>query len=129
MLRAHGRTRLFLWTATAVAAVAAVPASAGNVVKYDSQVTIGQGPPPFHGQVKSENPGCEDQRKVRMFKKKRGADKLLGRDKTNHRGHWKIVVDPLRTGAYYAKVIRREEGAAGTTFVCRADESETVVAD
>jgi hypothetical protein len=110
-------------------AVVAVPALATQTVKIDSKVTISTQAPAFHGKVKSDNHACETQRKVKLFRQKSGPDKLLGKDKTNHLGRWKIVVDPLKSGAYYAKVVRRSEGTAGTIFVCRGDRSKTVVVD
>jgi hypothetical protein len=115
--------------ALTAAAIAAIPALATQTVKIDSKVTISTNAPAFHGQVKSDNAACERQRKVKLFRKRSGPDKLLGKDKTNNHGKWKIVVDPLKSGAYYAKLVRREEGTAGTIFVCRGDRSKTVVID
>jgi hypothetical protein len=109
--------------------VVAVPALATRTVKINSRVTISSNAPAFHGQVKSNNFACERQRKVKLFKQRSGPDKLLGKDKSNNHGKWKIVVDPLKSGAYYAKLKRREEGTAGTIFVCRGDRSKTVVVD
>src|SRR5438876_760789 len=110
-VESKGRALLVAAFALALAAILAVPALATHTVKFDSSIQIGAGPPAFHGKVKSENHGCVQDRKVRVFKAKRGADRLLGRGRTNRRGHWRIVLDPPPgSGAYYAKVIRREEG-------------------
>ena len=128
MSRFHRRLAIAACVALAGAAIAAIPAL-GAIVKIDSKVTISNNAPAFHGRVKSSNTACEQQRKVKLFKQRSGADKLLGKDKTNHHGKWEIVVQPLKSGAYYAKVVRREEGTAGTTFVCRGDRSRTIVID
>jgi hypothetical protein len=122
--------RFVLLAALALGCVGlAVPASAGNVVRIDSKVTIAESPPAFHGRVISDNEACEQGRTVKLLQKRPGQDDSLGRDTTNNNGKWQVVVEPLSSGAYYAKVRRREEGAAGTTFVCRRDLSRTVVVD
>ncbi len=129
MPQAHRRVALIVGAAIATAAVAAIPALATNVVKIDSKVRISHRAPAFHGKVKSDNNGCESNRKVKMFRRQHGPDELLGHDRTDRRGKWKVEVDPLSSGAYYARVKRRAEGAAGTIFVCRRDRSKTVVVD
>ena len=128
MSQAHRRAALIV-CAVLTAAVAAVPALATNVVKIDSKVTISAHAPAFHGRVKSDNHACETGRKVKLFKRRHGPDHLLGHDETNHRGRWQVGVNPLSSGAYYAKVTRREEGTAGTIYVCRRDRSRTRVVD
>jgi hypothetical protein len=129
MSKAHHRVALIAGAALATAAVAAIPALASQVVKIDSKVTISHRAPAFHGHVKSDNSGCESFRKVKLFRQRHGPDRLLGHDRTSNRGRWEVDVDPLSSGAYYAKVTRRAEGAAGTIFVCRRDRSKTVVVD
>jgi hypothetical protein len=129
MSRFHRRLAVAACAALAGVAIAAIPALATQTVKIDSKVTISNNAPAFHGRVKSSNSACEQQRKVKLFKKRSGADKLLGKDKTNNHGKWEIVVQPLKSGAYYAKVVRREEGTAGTIFVCRGDRSRTIPID
>ena len=128
MSQAHRRAALIVCAALATA-VAAVPALATNVVKIDSKVTISAHAPAFHGRVKSDNHACETGRKVKLFKRRHGPDHLLGHDETNHKGRWQVGVNPLSSGAYYAKVTRREEGTAGTIYVCRRDRSRTVHVD
>jgi hypothetical protein len=128
MSQAHRRAALIVCAAL-TAAIAAVPALATNVVKIDSKVTISAHAPAFHGRVKSDNHACETGRKVKLFKRRHGPDHLLGHDETNHKGRWQVGVNPLSSGAYYAKVTRREEGTAGTIYVCRRDRSRTRVVD
>src|SRR5919198_6443201 len=105
-----------------VIAVVSIPSLATQVVKHDSKVTISEKAPAFHGRVKSSAHPCVEQRKVKLFRAHRHRpDTLLGTDQTNSRGRWKVIVNPLRSGAYYAKVKRRSEGTAGTIHVCRSD--------
>jgi hypothetical protein len=129
MSHVHRRIAALAFATFAAAAIAAIPALATNTVKIESRVTISDNPPAFHGHVRSQRNACERNRKVKLYKQRRGADRLLGNDETNHRGRWVIAVEPLKSGAYYAKVKRREEGTAGTIYVCRRDTSRTVVID
>jgi hypothetical protein len=129
MSHARRRLALIVGASLAAATVAAIPALATNVVKIDSKVTISTRAPAFHGKVKSDNHACEVHRKVKLFKERHGADKLLGHDRTSNRGRWKVELDPLRSGAYYARVKRRAEGTAGTIYVCQRDRSRTLVVD
>ena len=117
--------------ALAVIALPALPALAGGtqVVKIPSRVRVADHPPAFHGRVRSPRHACEVHRIVKMFRKESGPDVFLGKDRTDRRGRWEVDVSPLVSGAYYAKVRRREEGTAGTIFVCKSDKSPLVIVD
>ena len=113
-----------------VIAVVSIPSLATQVVKHPSRVTISEKAPAFHGRVKSNAHPCVQQRKVKVFRaKSHGPDKLLGRDHTNNHGRWQVGVNPLKSGAYYAKVSRRSEGTAGTIHICVKDRSRIVPVD
>ena len=118
MPKAHRRVPLILGAAIATAAVATIPALATNVVKIDSKVTIS--PPRAgvsrQGEIRQQRLRVESQGED--VQEATGPDELLGHDRTNNRGKWKVEIDPLSSGAYYARVKRRAEGAAGTIFVC-----------
>ena len=124
MSSTHRRMAVLAAGSLVALAVVAVPALATQTVKINSKVTLSDNAPAFHGRVKSNNSGCEEQRKVKLFKHRSGADKLLGKDKSNSHGKWKIETE-LKPGTYYAEVIRRKEGTAGTIFVCRSDRSRS----
>jgi hypothetical protein len=98
-------------------------------VKIDSKVTLPPQPrSPFHGRVKSSEHACEVHRLVKVFRRRPGRDWFVDgdvKDRTNQRGKWRVGQDVLPAGKYYAKVLRRKEGTAGTTFVCRGDRSPT----
>lgn len=114
------RFTLILGLALAAAALAATAALGSTVKRFDSRVTL-SAKNPFHGRVLSPKHACEIQRKVKVFNKRPGPDGLYGKTTTNGQGKWSIPAMP--NGKFYAKVTRREEGTAGTTFVCRPDVS------
>ena len=114
----------------AVGAVA-VPALASQTVKIDSRVTEAvedsSGGTAWHGRVKSSKHACEVHRKVKVFQKSSsGPDQLFGKDRSNNHGQWRLVRGG-EPGRFYAKVVREEEGTAGTIFVCGGDRSKVVV--
>ncbi len=105
-------------------------AGAGQTVELGSHVKIRDGFPAFHGKVKAHNAACVEQRRVKLFKERRnGGRKLLGFDQTDNDGKWLVEVDPLKSGAYFAVAKRREEGTAGTIYVCLRKKSRTVAVD
>ena len=68
---------------------------------------------------------CAQNRLVKMFKKRRnGGRKLLGKTHTDVNGKWEISSTRSTPGVYLAVVKQREEGAAGTIFVCLRDKSK-----
>jgi hypothetical protein len=133
---------IVLIAAAAAVTVIAVPAaSAGgdksNPVKIDSRVTLPRDDPgrpgpqadnPFYGRVESRKHACEVHRLVKVFKVRPGRDRFVDgdvKDRSNQRGEWRVGQALLAAGNYYAKVLRRKVGTAGTTFVCRGDRSPT----
>ena len=100
----------------------AVPGGS-RVVKHRSKITIASYPA-LHGRVKSSLRACERRRAVKLFlQRPHRHDKLVGRDRTNRRGRWKV--EPKFYGAYYAKVTRRELKIKGKTHVCRSARSRS----
>ena len=114
------RIALTLAAGAATALLLASGALAGNVKTIDSSVTLSQNNP-FHGHVVSEKHACSVHRTVKVFNKKPGKDGLFDTTKSNRTGSWAIPAMP--NGKFYAKMPRRSEGTAGTTFVCTADRS------
>lgn len=81
----------------------------------------------FKGAVDSLRPGCERGRTVKLFKKRAGADRRLGKDETNRRGKWRIGDFPNPRGRYYAKVVKKTfTSPAGTTVLCTAAVSDVL---
>ena len=121
------RFRLGL-AATVVALAAGVAvALAAHHVRIASHVTITQTSPAFAGKVKSPNPGCKDQRKVKLHVVEANND-VVGTDKTDKHGNWKIHFQGEGTAHYFASVAKRKQGAAGTIYVCKHDISQPVAA-
>src|SRR4051794_19270467 len=106
--------------ATGLLALAvAVPAAATQTVHIQSEIKLRNHAPAFHGRITSSNSACEEIRSVKMFKLRRnGSKKLLGETTSDLEGKWTVLVDPLKSGAYFAVAQTREEGTAGTIFVC-----------
>jgi hypothetical protein len=120
----HSKSRisLALGIAAAIAALTAASAVGGNVKRFDSKVTLAK-TNPFSGRVISDKHACEVKRTVKILVSNPGPDDLYGRTKTDKQGHWSKPATP--NGDFYAVVKRREEGAAGTTYICRSDTSPT----
>ena len=101
---------------------------AGADMPFISKILLKESFPAFHGLVKSESVGCVGNREVRLFKERRkGEDKVLGKTRTMANGKWEILVDPLKSGVYYAKV--NQAGTEATGITCLAHTSKKVVID
>lgn len=101
-------------------------ALAGGTPGYESVIKVRESFPAFHGKVVSEYTDCVADRTVKMLKLKRGGDKkLLGSTMTDSAGKWEILVDPLKSGSYFAIAQR----SAGTKYECTRAKSETTVVD
>jgi len=103
---------------------AGVFAATALAADVESKIVVADGPPAFHGKVKSDKEKCVELRTVKVLKKKFGGNKLKGKDKTDMDGKWEVVVN-LRSGVYFAKVTEAEVG--NTT--CLGDKSEDIVVD
>lgn len=104
---------------------AVVPASSQDM-PFASKIRLKNGFPAFHGEVKSDSPDCIANRKVRLFKQTTGADKLLGKDRTDSAGKWEILKNP-KSAVYYAKV--NEFAQETPQLVCLADTSKKIAVD
>jgi hypothetical protein len=116
------RIALLLGAAAALTGLAAAMALGTVTKRIDSKVTLSANNP-FHGRVTSKKHPCEVKRTVKIFNQKPGPDGLFGRTKTDKQGKWSKPAMP--NGKFYAVVKRREEGTAGTIFVCKSDQSPT----
>jgi hypothetical protein len=125
------RVLMVSMAAAALAALAVtVPAMATRTVHIASEIKLRNHAPAFHGRIVSDNSACEEGRSVKLFKEKRnGGKKLLGITTSDLEGKWAVLVDPLSSGAYFAVAQKREEGTAGTIFVCDRAKSRFVAVD
>jgi hypothetical protein len=119
-----------------VAAVIAVPvvclaplaASGAPSTTYDTKVRISGEEPAFHGRVQSTFEPCE-KRQVRLVKKSDEGNKVIGEDRTDGKGQWKVDVGELtvKSGTYYAWAGRKKVGRK--IYVCKPDRSRAIVID
>ena len=120
-------TRKVLAIGICLASFAALAAVASARLTFDSTIKLYDSAPAFHGRVNSEGGSfCVENRKVKMFKRRNGPDRLLGRDHTNHEGRWTIHFPPP-SGVYYARV--KELSSASLDVTCRRDKSNVIVID
>jgi hypothetical protein len=86
-------------------ATALLPAISAADSSYSTKIIVSLKVPAFHGKLKSDKSACATGRTVKLFRKKAGADKLLGTDKSNAKAKWSIPIGKrLTSGAsYYAK--------------------------
>jgi hypothetical protein len=107
------------------------PGAAGGtrIVRFTSTVTIRitaqQGAAVFKGHVASPNIACRTNRTVRLMQRQPGPDLKVSVTPTYGRD-WRIGLDNPIAGKYYARVVKRSEGTAGTIYVCRPDSSPSV---
>ncbi len=122
------RTAASIALGGAVAVAAIVPASAQDM-PIETKLKLRNSAPAFHGKVKASSDVCVTGRKVRLFKVKKGEDKLLGKDRADAKGGWKILKTP-KSGVYYAKV--KEIAAGGEespAVLCLKAKSNKVAID
>jgi hypothetical protein len=104
-------------------------AGAGGTVEVKTEVVLKESFPAFHGKVKAKNENCVEDRRVKLYRKRNNSNKLLGKDRANNDGKWEILVDPLKSGAYFAKAPHVEQGTAGTIYSCERGKSKVAVVD
>lgn len=120
-----------LIAATVLAAVLAVPANAGvDFVKTRLTIhpaAIGpEGAAAFKGRVRADQGFCRKHRTVKLMFRRPGKDRLVGKDRSNRRGRWRVNGEgPLR-GRYYAKAPRKLRIISGEGIDCRRGVSRTV---
>jgi hypothetical protein len=87
----------------AVAATALLATTSGASVTYTTELYMSPRKPVFHGRIHAPNPFCAANRRVVLFRVRRGDDAVLGVDRTASRGRWEVnVIRRLVAGRYYA---------------------------
>jgi hypothetical protein len=114
--------------AVVVACVPVLTASGKPTATYATKVRISANEPAFHGRVQSTFEPCE-KRKVRLVRKTDAGNKLIGEDRTDGKGEWKVKVDELtlKSGEYHAWAKRKKMGRK--IFVCKPDRSRAIDVD
>ena len=103
-----------LLVALLTAALAAGPAAGAK--RASTAVVVSLKLPAFHGSLGSSKAACKSRRTVRLFKVKRGPDKLLKTGKSNRKGKWTTKLGNgkrIPPGSYYVKAVARGNCKAG----------------
>jgi len=117
-----------LVSALLIAGLVAVTTSA-LAASFSTRVTIsfdraGAARDVFRGRVFAASENCRSHRRVAVFRKRRGPDRMIGSDRSEDNGRWSIDVEGhAARGRYYAKAARKDLG--GGDF-CDADRSRTI---
>ncbi len=130
-----GRSGKRIFSGAAATIVAAVllsgPAFGGMMSpsnNYEVAVKLKKGPPAFHGKVVSQNDFCVAEREVKLKKDLRGRkNPTVGLAVTDLDGDWEFRVEPLKSGAYYAKAPLY--GSASLGIQCGRAVSRVLVVD
>jgi hypothetical protein len=116
---------------TAVVAVAACAAlviagvaTAGTI--GTTTVTIQEENGDFHGKVKSDQPNCRADRKVVLFKQRKGPDDKIASDTTESNGDWSTGNTHVNHGKYYAKARKVTFAMKRGLIGCEPDKSRVV---
>jgi hypothetical protein len=74
------------------------------------------------GDTSSPKEKCVRKRLVKIFRKRAGDDKLMGKGRTDATGVFQIAVAE-KSGTYYAKVKRKNIGSGQHRHICRPARS------
>ena len=111
------RTLLAALVVLCASALLVFPAT--GAAAFKTKVVVSLKFPAFHGKLTSPRQSCLGNRKVKMFRESNGKRVLLGRDRSNANGKWKIPVGKnLKSGSYYATVAKTKN--------CKGDKSSVV---
>jgi hypothetical protein len=126
-MSAGAKVRAGLTTLAAATAIAAVPAGATRTVSIPSSLQISAYG--YFGKVKSPNSGCLEDRTVVLKQKGHG---VLGRDKSDEQGRWKVQPEDIHYKGQlpfkiFAEVKPLSQGTAGTIYDCLGATSKTIV--
>jgi hypothetical protein len=124
-------TGAVLGTLLAASAVLAldVGVAAAHTTSFESTVTIGvnQERKQYFGTVSSPRAGCVPDRLVKLFRDEGQPDTLVGSDRTNETGRWRVATNVEPGVAYYARVTRRDIGRPGHNHICNSARSLGVI--
>jgi hypothetical protein len=110
------RTASLALVVLAAAAMLAIPALGAGAGKRSTTIVIGFKLPAWHGKVTSPGKPCVGGRKVKLYRKKNGKTVLLGRDRSNAKGGWAVLIgSKIPPGQYFATVAENAK--------CKGDKS------
>ena len=83
----------------------------------------------FAGKVKSSRRFCFRNRLVVLKRDTPGKDPIIGRDRTNRKGRYRIELPGPVTGAFYARATRKLNIVSGNGIVCRRLQTRVIHID
>ena len=106
-----------------VAPGAGAGGKAATTVHFTTIISTGSDGSYYEGSIESPKRACANDRKITVFKRTPGSDKVIGSTRSKPRGElgyeWTLEVpEHLKNGTYYAK--------APATSNCRGDKSPEV---
>jgi hypothetical protein len=119
------RYRTAAISAVAIALIGAGIADAHRTsYKTSSSIGFAENPTAALGFVNSPKAKCVKRRLVKLYKVRRGKDRLVGKDRSgvpsgSGKGFWEVRRN-LKRGRYYAKVVRKNIGRGKHRHICRA---------
>lgn len=104
----------------AALAAALLPAGSAAGASYSTKVIVSLRFPAFNGTLKSSKSACMTNRKVKLFRRRPGPDRVLGTDRSDAKAKWSIPIgNKLPSGAsYYAR--------APSKGACKAAKSKVL---
>jgi hypothetical protein len=123
--------RLLLLGVAAVGLAFAVTAAAHNFVASPS-LSIGKVPAGatsrgerivIFGKIHTRRTFCKDDRRVRLFRVRPGADRLIAIDRSDAEGEYGFALRPRRDKRVYTRIGRLVHTSYGHSHVCRAARS------
>jgi hypothetical protein len=124
------RIAVTLLVAALSIALAGIAYGQGQTVEIATQLKLKARGSNFHGKVAADNPGCVEDRKVKLFFRYGNEPRqLLGKDTAANNGKYSIHYSDIASGEYFTVAKRTEDGTAGTIYVCLKAKSNSLVAD
>lgn len=125
------RIQLFAAVLAASAVVGGgVPTLASaHTTKFRTATSFGYfsgNPDAILGEISSPKAACERRRKVKVFRRRSGADRLVGTARSNRGGQWVLERNRFRRARYYAKVVSKNIGSRGHRHICRSYRTSTL---
>lgn len=103
------------------------PACDPEPCPIDSEITIRHRPRKevFRGTIDAEHRACVEGRLVKLWKVRRGPDRLQAKTTSDSDGRWRIPLEDAG-GRYYAVAEQLSVNDAGSSYDCRKARSETI---
>lgn len=74
----------------------------------------------FDGKLTSKKQACVTKRRVLLYRRQAGPDKLIGELRATSEGFWHLNIEDPGAGTYYARVQRKNIGPRGHRHICAA---------